>query len=325
MATPVDLSGVLAEVEDRCRAWLAGALKDVDRAPPVEPCVAKVWYRLPGSSTFEPLTELPIAAGKLDPHNLRERIEMEIVSVVGSSPSGYIRIRVWESKKASKPAVAVERKLMPVEGFDGDPSLALTKHLLFRILERAEKSEALMQQHAAGLAASQAVLADAVAKLGTQRAVSSSAADLGSPWAWIGIAAMIIGYPVVKRQLGLNPDATIDQVAIKLAKTFDEISKEVGRTPTVPGAHPAMAPPPGAAALIEDKGANGGNGGGLLDLPPELAHLAPALEVLRHPTPETIAELGRLEAKGKAMGYDLVDALTKTGKGAEEPKDPAAG
>ncbi len=326
MPSRVDLDGALNQVEERCRMWLAGELAEEGRAVPTKPCKCKIWYAPNGQSTPEELTEFPLAADHIDAERLRTKIESHLIPIVGPNPAGLLKIRVWEDGLASKPGVLVTRRLQPSLDFGSDaPNVKLLTRMYFRKEDQVERVVGLLEQSNAALATELASMAGAMATLATQRSVGSTGADLGSPWALLGAGAFfLIGYPLLKKQLGLRHDATIDQVAVGLYNMFDAVSARVTGKAR-PDEVPTATPPAGAAdpaelerikgllaenypEAAEELAAQAEPEPVPVDAPPSDDPQAEAMIRLLQ-TPEGREQVHTLARMAKGRGFDLWNAL----------------
>ena len=302
MPTKTDLDGMMIECEDQLRAWYAGELTDRGRPVPVKACKAVVKHRGHGTSAFIELCKFAIAEGRGQAENIRERMEQEIIGELGLNPSGFLRIRIYENGRGANAAIKMERELDPLAGVHRDVSNEMLERILRQ--ERA-KNETLilsMERQNIALGSHLASMSGHVVKLSSSRGVAASARDMGSIGSLIGLGGLLLGYPIMKRRLGLTEGASMDEVAERLMGAFDDLSQKNGNTPLLPKDLPTL--PVGAGPeprLLETSEGR--------EIPEVLEYsLSGAVTELLQ-TEEGRAKFEALVAAAKMQGHDLAGLL----------------
>lgn len=217
MPTATDLPGFLEIFKDRLREWMSGELDDKGRPTPIGPCQIKVAYIPQGQAAPMPGWDKLTVAGPdaIDVENIGDKIAAMVIDHVGANPSGHLQVRMWEDGKASKAGVDISRKLKAL-GEGGDSSVAMLKALVYRALDRADASDALMQAHSADVMEMNVEQGKTIGVLATARTAGSVGADSAGLWNVLGLAAFVVMLPSLKKALGLKPEASFDQVANRL-------------------------------------------------------------------------------------------------------------
>lgn len=303
MSTKVDLQGFLDAFEEQLTAWLSGELEEPQEdgstryRPPAGPVMIRAWYTQAGVASRDEIACVPVAQGSLEPGEVRRELEHQIVRRLGASPMGCsLRVRAWVDGEAAHPAIDLSRKIMPVEEDEVIASNKLLSMLFFKEQAHTVQAHTALVQDNAVLGTALAETSKALALCATQRATGAASADLGSPWSILGLAALLLLYPVLRRIMTENPE---------LYQALTDHLKGAWKDLTVNRNRPRVDAPRGAAEL-EDQGGqaqedNGGNGGGQADPAPTLSDLAQLLQ-----EPGTV---DRLEELARSQGLDLVSIL----------------
>lgn len=304
MSTKVDLQGMLDSFEEQVIAWQAGELEEaqedgsVRNRPPDGPVMVRAWYTQPGVASRDEIASVPVARDSLEPGEVRRELEHQIVRKLGASPMGCtIRIRAWTDGNAAHPAIDLSRKIMPVEDDEVLGSNKLLSMLFFKEQAHTVQAHTALVQDNAVLGTALAETSKALALCATQRATGAASADLGSPWSILGLAALLLLYPVLRRIMTENPE---------LYQALTDHLKGAWKDLTVNRNRPRIDAPNGAAEL-EDQGGqaqgdNGGNGGGQAE--PAARTLSDLAQLLQEP-----GTVDRLEALARSQGLDLVSIL----------------
>ena len=299
MAGKIDFQGFMDLVEEDLLAWFAGEkVEDEDaptgkksKPPPEKPCVLRAWYTLPGVASREEIAHIPFSPEAADAGNLRSQLEHEIGHKLGVDPPGVLRVKAYEDKNQSNAGVDLTRTLAPVEG----PEVIASSRLLNRLRQQHQQGEqrayTLLQLDNGILGQAVAALTSSNATLATQRATGSTAADLGTPWAILGLGALLMSYPVGKKILADNP-----KIARKLEGYVSKLLDDVLEDDT-----PRIEPPDGdVIKQLEDKG----DGANDADNGADFGELADLHKLLSDP-----ANLAKLATAAKLKGIDIVKEL----------------
>lgn len=273
---------------ERLGKYIAGELPE-PHDNPKGPHVLSCWFQSLTDNGRQPVIELPVRE-LVSPDMLAKEIHHRVMEVYGVSPDGTLYVRVNKPGEASRPAVRFERKCVSAETEAEDPSFALVKNLLNteRIARQQMHSEttAILGQ----MAASNAQLSSALATLATARGGASAAGDMGSIGSVIGLGALILFLPSLKRTLGLDENASVDDVFRRVGAMFErnlkgsEDRQKALETADRSGSMLALpeldAPPPAAGEEEEEpagasEGVKAGGPPGGAVTPEALLELAP--------------------------------------------------
>lgn len=258
MSTRTDLTGALVGDEDN----LTLRMSDFFAKHAGKTLVINVRWTPIGGSAPEKLNDDPILVEKAAPAgvcNLVEAVSKVITGKLGPSPAGLLRVQGYVKGESGNPGKPLDfsRTLVPADlsGL-GDPNLTLVRGQLDQALRQNSTLHTLLVQLASANAGSLGQLAQANAQLATVRAAASAGADAGTLGTLIGIGAVLVMAPVIKRELGLPPNATLDQVLQSVRRQALSVAAADALEPPAPPPRAMFSEPPAPP------GAGGGAGAG---------------------------------------------------------------
>ena len=226
---------------DQLNAWLGGERPkntSAGEGAPIRPITARAWFTLDGHTARELVfQEVYPEPTKVTPENLLIELEDTLAGAVGTRPVGLLEVRYHEEGRADWPGVKLQRKLRDLTEADQPMSTTFLRGEVARLnRENGQLVDAIMGSHG-DLRTLVATQAEQLAHLATQRATTTSAADLSSPWAPIGMMMLFVLVPVVQRSIGLKAGSSlVDTVErlVDIGKTLAKKQKAGLESPAIP-------------------------------------------------------------------------------------------
>jgi len=298
MSTATDLEGMLRTDDDNLTLRLANWFASEGLTEHVK---INVRFRAMGATAAERLHPEAIVV-KPDPKgvdNLVDQIEEIVTDKLGTNPVGTLRVQGFPEGKSQSPPLDMTRTLQADGNGLSEPNLALVRGLHSGAERRIMHLESLLAQAFTSQGQTIAQLAQANATLATARTAGSTGNDLGSIGAVIGLVALIVLLPMIKRELGLPPDATISDVLAAMRGVTNGLldpspaarKPSPATSPIPPGAIPPARQLEAAPSVTGDASSGTGNGSPAASIPPDPAQL---VEWFRKDRAGAMAALGQL-------------------------------
>lgn len=311
MSTRSDLSAALfgeAGLADRITKYRAGELERWSPPPLEEPHVCKVWFRLGAEVQRVEVAEINVKPG-FTGQAIAEEVARKVEQVYGGGPVGELQVCFYPAGQASAPPVKVVRRIIAPDEVEGSPSV----EFLRARLATSEQRQAELHGLIANLATAQLQTihnqGTAIATLATARGGAAAAADVGGPWGLLALGGLVIGYPMLRRTLGLKPDASLEEVIERVTDIGARAYRQLGAEPTPPAPTLPPAPPAGAAPPVAPTEAT--------ETPPTDASPATSSTAAAEPTDEDIARAlevyKRVQADPLGLGLRAMNIAQERG------------
>lgn len=281
MSTRSDLNAAMfgeGGLAERITKYRAGELDRWNPPPLEEPHVCKVWFRLGAEVQRVEVAEINVKPGFTGP-SIAEAVAREVEKVYGGGPVGELQVSFYPAGKGASPPVKVVRRIIAPDEVEGSPSVEFLRARLATSEQRLAELHGLVVNVTSAQLQTIHAQGTAIATLATARGGAAAAADVGGPWGLLALGGLVIGYPMLRRSLGLKPDASLEEVIERVTDIGARAYRQIGASdPTPPPGPPAV---PNGAAPPADTAEEGSSPSPATEAEPTDEDIARALEVYK--------------------------------------------
>ena len=184
----------------------------------------KVAFRLPGDAAYSDVCDRAVKPG-FNPMLVGELVRDAVEEEYGSNPRGEVKITFYPSGGSGDPPIRVFREVVSV-ALSSDPEVDFLKQRLAE--ERADKRH-MLELWTTTFTGQQQMVGKVVEELrhiAVTRAAASSIADGGG--GVVGMLALYLGLPMMKRMMGLRKDATMEDIADRFGMLTQQSLQAMG-------------------------------------------------------------------------------------------------